>query len=103
VARHASRLAPGPRTPALALLFIAATAAQTLDGLTRLFLPAGAELNPLSAAVGGPASLLLKLGIVVYCAVVAARVPDRRWVVVVLAVELVAGGFGTWSNLVVLL
>lgn len=105
VMRHAHRSAPARRLPVLALPILAACVAQSLDGITRLLLPDANELNPLSAALGGPWSLALKVLLIAYLAFLGitasdgARPVQRR----VLWIACAAGLFGAWSNVVAIL
>jgi hypothetical protein len=78
-------------TPSLAFFFGLAVAGQLLDGLTRVVMPDAHEVNPLSVALGGPGSLLAKLGLLAFLAFLAWRWPAERWTRPLL---LFAGGVG---------
>jgi hypothetical protein len=75
-------------------------AAQLADLLTGLNLPAGAERNPVAAALlaAWPLACLAKFGLIVLVAEAAKRKPSLN----LLTFGAMAGAVGTYSNLVAL-
>jgi len=91
----------GLRSPSLLFPFIVALGGQAMDGLTRFAMPDSLELNPLSVALGGSGSLLVKAVLLLYLALFTFVLRGRRdrLAGAVLWFAGIAGIFGAYTNL----